>query len=96
MPLHTCAETDRDAAVAMVCQLIASAAIDRDTTATVRLIAWMDARDENEGGFLWLAGVLGYQPSALVAMIRSTLDAPPRRRQAIERKLLKVGCGEAR
>jgi len=35
-----------------------------------------------------LAAELGYRLTAMAEMLLSTLDAPPRRRQAIERKLL--------
>ncbi len=79
--------SDRDDAVRLLCSTIALATAAAGTTAVIRLLAWMDARSEDEGGFLWLAGALGYRPSQLDAMIRSTLNANPRRRQSIERRM---------
>lgn len=80
-------EPDRDTAMQLFCDTIALAAVAQGTTAVVRLIAWMEARGEEEGGFLWLVGVLGYKSIAVSAMIRETLNANMRRRQAIGRKL---------
>lgn len=82
--------TDRDDAVQLFCDTIALAAVAKGTTAVVRLIAWMDARSEDEGGFLWLAGMLGYRPTKMHNMICETLSATARRRQSIERKLCAV------
>jgi hypothetical protein len=79
--------SDRETALRLLCDLLALAAVAQGTTAVLRLVAWMDARDEDEGGFLWLAGALGYRPTKMEQMIRSTLDAAPRRRQSIQRKL---------
>jgi hypothetical protein len=78
---------DRDAALKMLCDLIALAAGAPGTTQTIRLIAWIDTRSEEPGGFAWLAGVLGYRPNELATMLRETLTAAPRRRQAIRKKL---------
>lgn len=79
--------SDRDDALRMLCDLIALAAVAQGTTAVLHVIGWIEARSDDEGGFLWLAGTLGYRPSKMEQMLRSTLTAAPRRRQAIQRKL---------
>lgn len=84
--------SDRDDALHILCDLLALATAH--TAGLVRLIAWIEARGDDEGGFLWLAAELGYQPGWLAETLLSTLAAPPRRRQAIERKLIRVH-GEA-
>jgi len=82
--------TTRDDALRLLCSLVAFAIEANGTTAMIRLLAWLDAREEDEGGFLWLAGMLGYRPSMLDAIIRSTIESNSRRRQAIERRLALV------
>jgi len=81
--------SDREARLRELCEMLTLAT--SHTSGAVRLIAWIEARDENEGGFLWLAAELGYRPGWLAETLLATLDAPPRRRQAIERKLLRNG-----
>jgi hypothetical protein len=82
--------SDRPEAVRLLCDMVALAAEAQGTTAELRLIAWIEARGDDEGGFVWLAGVLGYRPSALEDMLRSTLTATPRRQQSILRKLVEL------
>jgi hypothetical protein len=79
--------SDRDEALRLLCETLALAAVAMGTTAVIRLTAWMEARSDNEGGFLWLAGMLGYRPAKMEQMIRDTVYAAPRRRQSITRKL---------
>lgn len=79
--------SDRDAALRLLCDLLGLAAVALGTTTVLQLLAWMEARGEDEGGFLWLAGALGYRPAKMEQMIRSTILAAPRRRQSIQRKL---------
>lgn len=89
MPSRTFSDSREDA-VRMLCDMIALASASQGTTAVIRLLSWIDAREEDEGGFLWLAGVLSYRPSQLEHMIRSTLDANPRRRRAIDHRLTMI------
>ena len=89
MPLRIYSE-DRDEAVRLLTSLISLATAAQGTTAVIRLISWIEAREEDEGGFLWLAGVLGIRPNQLDTMLRSTIKATPRRRQAIERKITSI------
>lgn len=86
VPLRISSE-DREVAIRLLCSMIAFANAAVGTTGVIRLIAWIEARDEEEGGFLWLAGALGYRPSQLEDILRSTMDSNPRRRQSIERRL---------
>ena len=79
--------SERDNALRLLCETLVLAAGAPGTVAYVRLVAWIHARDERDGGFLWLAAVLGYPPRMLGDMLQATLDAPPRRRHAIARRL---------
>jgi len=90
MPLEPNPESERDAALRLFCQTVVLAADALGSTSILRLLAWMEARSADPGGFLWLAATLGYRPAKMEEMIRSTLDATPRRRQAIGRKLKDV------
>lgn len=78
---------DRESALRLLCDMVELAIAAEGTTSELRLIAWLDARGESEGGFLWLAGALGYRPTQLDAMLRPIITAAPRRRQAIARRL---------
>lgn len=76
---------DREEALRLLYSLIDAAATATNTTMLIRLTAWIEARDDDEGGFLWLAGQLGFRPTHLASIIYTTMGAPKRRRQAIDR-----------
>jgi hypothetical protein len=71
----------------MLFMLVDAAAHATDTTMAIRLIAWIEARSDDEFGFLWLAGQLGYRPSQLDAILRNAMTASRRRRQSISRAM---------
>lgn len=81
---------DRDEALRLFCDTLALAAVAQGTTSIVRLIAWLEARGENEGGFLWLAGVLGYPPNRMQQMICETMESTTRHRRSITKRLQRV------
>lgn len=68
---------ERDAAVALmwlVLERVANAAECRDVE------AWIDARSEDEGGFLWLIGQLGCRSRPFESRLRELVAAEPAQR----------------
>lgn len=49
--------------------------------------AWMDVRSEDEGGFLWLTGLLGAPPRWLESGLREVLRSSPRERDRLRKRL---------
>jgi AcrR family transcriptional regulator len=50
--------------------------------------AWMDVRSEDEGGFLWLTALLNVPPRWLDAAMRVVMQASPRERDRLRKRLL--------
>lgn len=49
--------------------------------------AWIDARRDGEGGFLWLAARLSLRPSVLEQKIRSMLEATKSEHKKLQRNI---------
>lgn len=81
---------EREAALELFCETLALAAVAEGTTSVIRLLAWVEARSEDDGGFLWLSGILGYRPQKMADMIRSTIESTPRQRKSLTKRLLGV------
>lgn len=56
--------------------------------------AWIDARSEDEGGFLWLAGLLNSRPNQLDDGLRSLLRAPARWHERIRVLVAKANADD--
>ena len=50
--------------------------------------SWIDLRNEDEGGFLWLANAMGIPPRWLDNGLRMILDATPAERSQLRKRLL--------
>lgn len=51
--------------------------------------AWIEKRDEEEGGFLWLAAMLGVCPGVIADRLFVIFHATPRERQRLRQRLTK-------
>lgn len=51
--------------------------------------AWIERREEEEGGFLWLTAALGAQPNVVETRIRALFSISPRERQQLRQRLTK-------
>lgn len=49
--------------------------------------AWIDARGEDEGGFLWLIGQLSCRPLQIEAQLRGLMAAGPRERSFLRQRV---------
>lgn len=49
--------------------------------------AWIDARGEDEGGFLWLVGQLSCRPTWIAAQLRSLMTSGPRERSFLRQRV---------
>jgi len=67
-----------------------------DEDAHADIIIWLDARSDDEEGFLWLCGQLGMRPSVLERTIRELIAAPYRRRSILQERLRRMRIRMAR
>lgn len=77
-------DTLRTAALALLWRQVERVIEDESRVA---VLAWVAARETDDGGFLWLAALLGCRPSVLAATLQEMATTPPAQLSGLRMRL---------